>query len=158
MSYTNGTHVVEVEIDRETGAVRISRYVIVHDCGRVINPMMLDGQVHGGVIHGIGAALFEWMQFSADGQPLTMNYADYLLPTADGVPSMEIHHLETPSPLNPLGVKGAAESGTIGAPAAIVSAIENALAPLDVVIRDLPVTPSRLRALIAAAEAKMPGA
>ncbi len=154
MTYTNGTHVVEAEVDPATGAVRLNRYVVVHDCGRIINPMMLDGQVLGGVANGIGATLFEWMRYSDDGQPLTVNYADYLLPTADTVPPIEIHHMESPTPLNPLGVKGAAESGTIGAPAAIVSAIEDALKPLDIVIRDLPVTPARLRALIEAAEAK----
>jgi carbon-monoxide dehydrogenase large subunit len=154
MTYTNGTHVVEAEVDPVTGAVRLNRYVVVHDCGRIINPMMLDGQVLGGVVNGIGTTLFEWMRHAEDGQPLTVNYADYLLPTADAIPPIEIHHMESPTPTNPLGVKGAAESGTIGAPAAIVSAIEDALAPLDIVIRDLPVTPARLRALIAAAEAK----
>jgi aerobic carbon-monoxide dehydrogenase large subunit len=151
MTYTNGTHVVEAEVDPATGAVRLNRYVVVHDCGRIINPMMLDGQVMGGVVHGIGATLFEWMRYGDDGQPLTVNYADYLLPTADTVPAIEIHHMESPTPVNPLGVKGAAESGTIGAPAAIVSAIEDALAPFGIVIRDLPVTPARLRALIAEA-------
>jgi aerobic carbon-monoxide dehydrogenase large subunit len=154
MTYTNGCHVVEAEVDPATGAVRLVRYVVVHDCGRVINPMMLDGQVLGGVANGIGATLYEWMRYAEDGQPLTVNYADYLLPTADTVPPIEIHHMESPTPLNPLGVKGAAESGTIGAPAAIVAAIEDALSPLGVVIRDLPVTPARLRALIEAAEAK----
>ena len=119
----------------QTGAVRITRYVVVHDCGRVINPMMLDGQVMGGVVNGIGATLYEWMRYGDDGQPLTVTYADYLLPTADTVPPIEIHHMESPTPLNPLGVKGAAESGTIGAPAAIVSAIEDALAPLAIAIR-----------------------
>jgi aerobic carbon-monoxide dehydrogenase large subunit len=152
MTYTNGTHVVEAEVDPATGAVRLIRYVVVHDCGRVINPMMLDGQVLGGVVNGIGATLYEWMRYADDGQPLTVNYADYLLPTADTVPPIEIHHMESPTPLNPLGVKGAAESGTIGAPAAIVAAIEDALSPLGIVIRDLPVTPARLRALIEAAE------
>jgi carbon-monoxide dehydrogenase large subunit len=152
MTYTNGTHVVEAEVDRATGAVRLNRYVVVHDCGCVINPMMLDGQVLGGVVNGIGMTLLEWMRYDADGQPLTVNYADYLLPTADTVPAVEVHHMESPSPANPLGVKGAAESGTIGAPAAIVSAIEDALSPLGIVIRDLPVTPARLVALIAAAE------
>jgi aerobic carbon-monoxide dehydrogenase large subunit len=98
--------------------------------------------------------LFEWMRYSDDGQPLTVNYADYLLPTSDTVPPIEVHHMESPSPVNPLGVKGAAESGTIGAPAAIVSAIEDALEPLGIVIRDLPVTPARLRALIVAADQK----
>jgi carbon-monoxide dehydrogenase large subunit len=97
------------------------------------------------------------MRYTGDGQPLTVNYADYLLPTADAIPPIEIHHMESPTPVNPLGVKGAAESGTIGAPAAIVSAIEDALASLDLVIRDLPVTLARLRALIEAAQAKAHG-
>ncbi|MEA2945369.1 MAG: aerobic carbon-monoxide dehydrogenase large subunit, partial [Alphaproteobacteria bacterium] len=148
LTYTNGTHVVEAEVDAETGGVRLTRYVIVHDCGRMINPMMVEGQVHGAVVHGIGATLLEWMQYDAGGQPLTVTLADYLLPSVDVVPVIEIHHMESPSPLNPLGVKGAAESGTIGAPAAIVSAIEDALRPLNVRIRELPVTPARLRALI----------
>jgi carbon-monoxide dehydrogenase large subunit len=118
----------------------------------MINPMMVEGQVLGGVVHGIGATLYEWMQYDETGQPLTGTYADYLLPTADVVPRMEIHHMESPTPVNPLGVKGAAESGTIGAPSAIVSAIEDALRPLGVRITDLPVTPARLRALIRAAQ------
>jgi carbon-monoxide dehydrogenase large subunit len=152
MTYCNGTHVCEAEVDRETGAVRLLRYVVVHDCGRMINPMLVEGQVLGGVVHGIGATLFERMQFDAAGQPLTMTYADYLLPTGDVVPAIEIHHLQSPSPLNPLGVKGAAESGTVGACNAIVSAIEDALRPLDLRITDLPVTPPRLLALIRTAE------
>jgi carbon-monoxide dehydrogenase large subunit len=148
LCYTNGCHLAEVEVDAATGGVKILRYVVVHDCGRVINPMMLEGQILGGVVHGIGMALFEWMRYDEDGQPLSGTYADYLLPTSDVVPNIEIHHMESPSPLNPLGVKGAAESGTIGAPAAIVSAIEDALRPLDVRINELPVTPTRLRAAI----------
>lgn len=150
-TYTNGTHLAEVEVDPETGAVRILRYVVVHDCGCMINPMMVEGQVIGGVVHGIGATLFEWMRYDAEGQPLAATYADYLLPTADVVPRIEIHHMESPTPLNPLGVKGAAESGTIGAPAAIVSAIEDALRPFTIRITELPVTPPRLHALIRAA-------
>jgi len=151
MTYTNGTHVVEVEVDVETGQVRLLRYVVVHDCGRMINPMLVEGQVYGGVVHGIGATLTEWMRYDAVGQPLTTTFADYLLPTSELVPPIEIHHMESPTPLNPLGVKGAAESGTIGAPAAIVSAIEDALRPLGVRITDLPVTPERLLALTRAA-------
>src|ERR1019366_4846626 len=154
MTYCNGTHVVEAEVDRETGAVWLRRYVVVHDCGRMINPMMVEGQVHGGVVHGIGATLFERMLFDAAGQPLTANYGDYLLPTSAVVPPIEIHHMESPSPLNPLGVKGAAESGTVGACNAIVSAIEDALRPLQVRITDLPVTPARLLALICDAQAR----
>jgi aerobic carbon-monoxide dehydrogenase large subunit len=150
--YTNGTHVVEAEVDVATGRVTLLRYVVVHDCGRMINPMMVEGQIAGAVAHGIGATLYEWMRFDAQGQPQTVNYADYLLPTADVVPAIEIIHMESPTALNPLGIKGAAESGTIGAPAAIVAAIEDALRPMDIRIRDLPVTPARLRALIAAAK------
>ena len=117
----------EVEVDPETGHVRLTRYIVVHDCGRMINPMMVEGQVHGAVAHGIGATLYEWMRYDASGQPQTVTFADYMLPTSDTIPPIEIHHMESPTPLNPLGVKGAAESGTIGAPAAIVSAIEDAL-------------------------------
>lgn len=151
LTYTNGTHVVEAEVDIETGGVRLTRYIVVHDCGRMINPMMVEGQVLGGVVHGIGATLFEWMRYDEAGQPLTVTYADYLLPTADVVPRIEIHHMESPTPLNPLGVKGAAESGTIGAPSAIVAAVEDALRPLGVRISELPLTPARLTAMIRAA-------
>ena len=154
MTYTNGTHVCEVEVDIATGHVTLSRYVVVHDCGTMINPLMVEGQVLGAVAHGIGATLLEWLRYDEAGQPLTASFADYLLPTADIVPRIEIHHMESPSPFNPLGVKGAAESGTIGAPAAIVSAVEDALRPLGVTITDLPVTPARLLALIQAAEGK----
>ena len=152
ITYTNGTHLVEAEVDLGTGHVRLNRYVVVHDCGNMINPMLVEGQVLGGVVHGIGATLFEWMRYDAAGQPVTVTYADYLLPIADVVPRIEIHHMESPTPLNPLGVKGAAESGTIGAPAAIASAIEDALRPLNIHIDALPVTPARLHALIRAAQ------
>ena len=152
MTYTNGCHVAEVEVNPITGAARLTRYTVVHDCGRMINPMMVEGQVRGGVVHGIGATLFEWMRYDDTGQPLTGTFADYMLPTADVVPRIDIHHMESPSPLNPLGVKGAAESGTIGAPSVIVSAIEDALRPLDLRITELPMTPARLRAVIRAAQ------
>jgi carbon-monoxide dehydrogenase large subunit len=153
LSYTNGCHLAEVEVDPDTGGVKILRYVVVHDCGRMINPMMVEGQILGGVIHGIGMTLFEWMRYDREGQPLTVTLADYLLPTSDVVPRLEIHHLESPTPLNPLGVKGAAESGTIGAPATIISAIEDALRPLDIRVSQLPLTPPQLRRLIRAAQA-----
>ena len=152
MTYTNGAHIVEVEVDSETGHIQLLRYVVLHDCGRMINPMMVEGQVQGAIAHGIGATLYEWMHYDDAGQPLTVTFADYLLPTSDVIPPIEIHHMESPTPLNPLGVKGAAESGTIGAPAAIVSAIEDALRPLQIRITDLPVTPARLLALIEAAK------
>jgi carbon-monoxide dehydrogenase large subunit len=148
MTFTSGTHVCEVEVDIGTGHVAVTRYVVVHDCGNMINPLMVEGQVMGGVVHGIGAALYEWMKYDAHGQPLTGSYMDYLLPSVDTVPRIEIHHMISPSPFNPLGVKGAAESGTIGAPAAIVSGIEDALREFGVKVFDLPVTPARLHALI----------
>jgi carbon-monoxide dehydrogenase large subunit len=153
LTYCNGTHVAEAEVDPQTGVVRLTRYVVVHDCGRLINPMMVEGQIIGGVVHGIGSALYEWMIYDADGQPQTGTYADYLLCTADVVPRIDVHHMESPTPLNPLGIKGAGESGTIAAPAVVVSAIEDALRPLGVRINDLPVTPARLYALLRAAAA-----
>jgi carbon-monoxide dehydrogenase large subunit len=154
LCYTNGCHVAEVEVDPSTGGVKILRYVVVHDCGNIINPMMLEGQILGGIVHGIGMTLFEWMQYDVEGQPLSVTLADYLLPTADIVPPIEIHHMVSPTPLNPLGVKGAAESGTIGAPATIASAIVDALQPLNVEINELPITPPRLYAAICAAREK----
>ena len=148
LTYCNGTHVAEAEADPQTGVVRLTRYTVVHDCGRLINPMMVEGQIIGGVVHGIGSALYEWMIYDSDGQPQTGTYADYLLCTADVVPRIEVHHMESPTPLNPLGIKGAGESGTIAAPAAVVSAVEDALRPFGVRINDLPVTPARLYALL----------
>ncbi len=152
-TYANGAHVAEVEVDIETGRVSILRYVTAHDCGTIINPMMVEGQVAGGVVHGIGNALFEWMRYDEAAQPVTVNFGEYLLPLATETPSIEQTHMETPTPLNPLGVKGAGEGGTIPAAAAIVAAIENALAPLDVKITEVPVTPEYLLDLIAKAEA-----
>jgi carbon-monoxide dehydrogenase large subunit len=151
LTYCNGTHICEAEVDPETGQVRLIRYIVVHDSGRIINPMIVDGQVMGAVAHGIGATLYEWMRFDEQGQPLTVTYGDYLLPSTDTVPPIEVIHMESPTPLNPLGVKGAAESGTIAAPAAIISAIEDALRPFGVRIRDLPLTPERLLTLIRSA-------
>ncbi len=143
-TFASGTHVAEVEVDPGTGAIDIRRYVVAHDCGRLINPMLVDGQVRGGVVHGIGNALFERMVYDDQGQPLTTNYADYLLPTATELPEIEIIHLETPSPLNPLGVKGAGEGGTIPAAACIISAVEDALAPFGVRVTEHPITPDRV--------------
>jgi carbon-monoxide dehydrogenase large subunit len=125
-SHCNGTHVAEVEVDPFTGGVKLLAYTVAHDSGNIINPLIVDGQVQGGVAHGIGNALFEWMKYDADAQPLTTSFQDYLLPAAPDVPGCKIEHVETPNPLNPLGVKGAGEGGTIPAPAAIISAIEDA--------------------------------
>jgi aerobic carbon-monoxide dehydrogenase large subunit len=147
-AYSNGTHVAEVEVDIETGAVRILRYTVAHDCGRVINPMVVDGQVIGGVAHGIGNALFERLMYDDQAQLLSGTFADYLLPLATDVPRVDLVHLETPSPLNPLGIKGAGEGGTIPAIAAILSAVENALAPFGVRIAEAPITPQRIVELL----------
>ena len=132
--------------------MRILRYVALQDSGVLINPMMVDGQIHGGVTHGIGNALLEWMGYDDAGQPVTTTLADYLLPTATDVPMVQTLNKETPSPLNPLGVKGVGESGTIPAAAAIISAIENALAPFGVQIAQVPVRPEKLLALIRAGQ------
>jgi len=150
-AYCNGTHVAEVEVDIETGQVTILRYVIAHDSGTLINPMIVDGQVQGGLAHGIGNALFEEQHYDEHANPLTTTFAEYLLPAACDVPDAETIHIESPSPLNPLGVKGAGEGGTIPAAAAIIAAVENALGPFGVHLTDVPVTPGRLVALIAAA-------
>ena len=148
LTYSNGTHIAEVEVDPHSGFVSIKRYLVHHDCGNIINQMMVEGQVIGGVVHGIGATLYERMRYDENGQPLTITYGDYLLPTSDVVPPIEVHHMESPTYLNPMGVKGAAESGTIGAPAAIVSAIEDALKEFNVSINELPIFPDRILELI----------
>jgi carbon-monoxide dehydrogenase large subunit len=152
-SYCNGTHVVEVEVDPMTGGVALGSYTIAHDSGIIINPLIVDGQVQGGTAHGIGNALFERMQYDADANPLTTTFQDYLIPTAPEVPGCKIIHVETPNPLNPLGVKGAGEGGTIPAPAAIVAAVEDALSPFGVHFTDMPLTPERIVSALRAAGA-----
>jgi carbon-monoxide dehydrogenase large subunit len=147
-SYCNGTHVVEAEVDPMTGGVTLLRYTIVHDCGTIINPMVVEGQVHGGTAHGIGNALLEHMRYDADGNPLSTTLQDYLLPGSTDVPMFQVLHVETPNPLNPIGVKGAGEGGAIPAPAAIVSAIEDALSPFGVRFNEMPLTPERIVAAL----------
>jgi aerobic carbon-monoxide dehydrogenase large subunit len=121
---------------------------MVNDSGRIINPMIVEGQLVGGAAHAIGNALYEWMGYDDAAQPLTTTFADYLLPSSTEVPKIEVMFAEHPSPLNPLGVKGVGESGCVPAAGAIVSAIENALAPFGVRITEYPVTPARLFALL----------
>ncbi|MCW2636626.1 MAG: hypothetical protein JWQ99_2993 [Blastococcus sp.] len=126
-TFANGVHAVVVETDRATAEIRILRYCVVHDCGRVINPLIVEGQIHGGVAQGVGGALYERMVYDRDGQLLNASFMDFLMPFATEVPqNIEIDHLETPSPLNPLGLKGAGEAGVIPAVAAIASAVEDA--------------------------------
>ena len=148
LTYGGGCHAVEVEVDIETCGVRILRYVVVNDSGRIINPMIVEGQITGGAAHGIGNALFEWMGYDDQAQPITTTFADYVMPGATEVPRIEVELVEFPSPLNPLGVKGVGESGCVPAAGAIISAVENALAPFGVRIEEYPMTPARLFALL----------
>jgi carbon-monoxide dehydrogenase large subunit len=147
-TYSNGTHIAEVEVDIETGQVKILRYVVMHDCGTVINPMVVEGQVVGGVIHGIGNAFFERMMYDDQANPISTHFGDYLLPLATDSPNVEILHMETPSPLNPLGIKGAGEGGTIPAIATLISAVENALEPFGVKIAEAPISAPRIVELL----------
>jgi carbon-monoxide dehydrogenase large subunit len=153
-AYSNAFHVCEVEVDAGTGGFRITRYVAVQDSGRLINPMIAEGQVHGGIVHGIGNAMFEWMRYDDEAQPLTTTFADYLLPTSTEVPHLEVLFHETPSPMNPLGVKGIGESATIPVAAAVVAAVEDALAHLGVRFAEAPLTPARVAELLDAAAAR----
>lgn len=148
MTYANGTAVAEVEVDIGTGAVTVTRIVFVHDAGRLINPVIADGQVVGAIAHGIGNALYEWMAYDDDAQPLTTTLADYLLVTAAEMPALEIGHRCSPTGLNPLGIKGIGESGVLPVPAAIASAVEDALQPFGVRIRQFPIRPRDLSAML----------
>jgi carbon-monoxide dehydrogenase large subunit len=149
IAFANATHVATVEVDPGTGQVTFLRYGVVHDCGTVINPMIVDGQVHGGVVQGIGGTMLEELVYNDDGQPLSTTFLDYLLPTASDAPHMVTDHFESPTPLNPYGMKGAGEGGATGAPGAVANAIADALSPLGVhLTTDGPFSPSRLLTLI----------
>ena len=143
-----GTHIAVVEVDRETGDIKFLRYVAVDDCGKVINPMLVNGQIHGGIVQSIGQAMFEEVVYDEQGQLITGTLMDYALPRAGHVPPFELDRTETPSPVNPLGVKGVGEAGTIGATPAIVGAIVDALAPFGVKHLDMPVKPEALWRII----------
>jgi aerobic carbon-monoxide dehydrogenase large subunit len=151
---SSATHAAVVEIDPETFDVRVLRYVVAEDCGRVINPMIVDGQVHGGVAQGIGAALLEELVYDGEGQLLSGSLMDYLVPSAAEIPPMEVIHIEAESPTTLGGFRGMGEGGTIGAPAAIANAVTDALAPLGIEVTELPVTPERLYRLVEAARRK----
>jgi len=145
-----GAHVALVEVDPETGQVRLLRYVAVDDVGRVINPMIVDGMVHGGIAQGVGQALWEHGVYGDDGQLLTGTLMDYALPKADQLPSYETDRTVTPSPVNPLGIKGAGETGTIAATPTVANAVLDALAPFGVTHIDLPLTPEKIWRAVAA--------
>ena len=146
--HTGSAHAAVVAVDPETGGVEILDYVVVEDAGVLINPMVVDGQVHGGTAQGIGAALFEEMPFDAQGQPLASTLADYLLPGCPEVPNIRIFHMETPSPYTEFGQKGVGEGGAIGPGAAIANAVNDALQPLGVELCEIPITPRRILAAL----------
>lgn len=148
MAYSNGCCVAQVEVDPETGHVRVARLSLAHDCGRMVNPAMVDGQILGGLAHGLGNALYEKMAFDSAGQPLSTTLADYLLVSASEMAPVDILHSETPTPLNALGVKGVGESGVIPVAAAIASAVEDALSDLGVEVNQAPILPQALHAAI----------
>jgi carbon-monoxide dehydrogenase large subunit len=151
--YASGSAAAVVEVDIETGAVKIIDYAVGHDSGRIINPLLVDGQIMGGTAHGIGNALFEWMGYDTDGNPVTTNLAEYLMVSAPEMPpEVKMVHHESPSPLNPIGVKGVGECGVVPAPPAIVSAIEDALSPFNVHITNIPVSPAQIVAAIQAGQ------
>jgi carbon-monoxide dehydrogenase large subunit len=150
-TYASGAHAAVVEVDPETGETRIVRYLVVHDCGRVLSPASVDGQIAGGTVQGLGGALREALRYDDAGQLLTASLMEYALPRAVDAPRIEIEHLETPSTLNPLGARGAGEGGTIPAYAAVAAAIEDALRPFGVTVGAVPATPPAVRRLLAAA-------
>jgi carbon-monoxide dehydrogenase large subunit len=152
MAFANGCGAAIVAVDAETGHVGVEQFVIAHDCGRVINPMIVDGQIVGAVAHGIGNALYEWMGFDESCQPLTATFADYLLIGATETPNIQTLHMESPSPLNPIGVKGVGECGVLPAAPAIASAIEDALSPFAVRIARAPIAPGEIVAMIRAGQ------
>jgi carbon-monoxide dehydrogenase large subunit len=143
-TYPFGTHIVAVEIDRDTGEVKILRYVGVDDCGPQINPLLVEGQVQGGIAHSLGQALFERAVYDENGQLLTGEFMDYPLPRARDIPAYILGSTVTPSPSNPMGIKGVGEAGTIGATPAIANAVLDALAPLGIRHLDLPLTPEKV--------------
>jgi aerobic carbon-monoxide dehydrogenase large subunit len=150
-TFASGCHAAVVEVDVETGVVRFLEYVVQHDCGRIVNPIIVNGQIHGGVAQGIGGALYEKLFYDAAGQPLTRTFMEFHIPTAMEVPSIEVVHLETLSPLNPLGVKGVGEAGAIPVPALVAEAIEDALTSFGVRVSEMPLSPERIRELISGA-------
>jgi len=148
MNYPYGVHIAVAKVDRETGGVTIERYLLAYDVGRAVNPMLIEGQLAGGFAQGIGGALLEEFLYDERGEPLSVNFADYLMPTAREVPALDVLITEdAPSPLNPLGLKGAGEGGVNAVGAAVAAAIDDAVGIPGAITR-LPVTPQRLRAIL----------
>jgi aerobic carbon-monoxide dehydrogenase large subunit len=153
-TFSNACHIAIVEVDVETGRVKVETYLVAEDAGRLINPMIVDGQIHGGVAQGLGNALLEEIVYDETGNILTATLADYIMPTAREMPPIDIHHRETLTPASVTKAKGLGEGGTIGAPAAIVNAVNDALSPFGVEIDEFPATPQRIRAALRAAAAR----
>jgi carbon-monoxide dehydrogenase large subunit len=151
-TFSNACHVAIVDVDVETGQVKVEKFLVAEDAGRIINPLIADGQVHGGIAQGIGNALLEEIIYDENGGILTATLADYLPPTAREIPEIELHHIETPSVNSITKAKGLGEGGTIGAPAAVINAINDALSPFRVEINEMPATPQRIRAALRKAE------
>jgi carbon-monoxide dehydrogenase large subunit len=149
-TFSNACHIAMVEVDVATGAVRIDRFLVAEDAGRLINPMIADGQIHGGIAQGIGNALFEEIVYDESGNIVTATLADYLPPTAREIPPIEIRHFETMAD-SVTKAKGLGEGGAIGAPAAILNAVNDALSPFGVALDEIPATPQRIRAALRAA-------
>jgi carbon-monoxide dehydrogenase large subunit len=150
MIWANATHVCTCEVDVVTGEVTLLRYIVSEDCGPMINPDVVEGQIAGGTVQGIGGALYEHFSYDDDGNPLTTTFMDYLLPTTTEVPTIEYGHIETPGP-GQGGYKGVGEGGAIGAPPAVVNAVADALAPLGVKITRLPLSPASIADLVSEA-------
>jgi carbon-monoxide dehydrogenase large subunit len=153
VTWTYAVHVALVEVDIEVGRVSVDKYVVAHDCGVVVNPMLVEGQIVGGAAQGIGGGLLEEFSYDADGQLLAGSLADYIMPTACEIPSMVLIHRHSPSPLNPLGVKGVGEGGAIAPPVAIANALADALAPFKAEFNRLPLKPERISEAIRKASA-----
>jgi aerobic carbon-monoxide dehydrogenase large subunit len=153
-STASGVHAMVVEVDPETAMVKIHRYIVVHDCGKLINPVIVAGQVQGGVAQGIGNAFYEQLHYDEGGQLQNASFMDYLIPTALDVPRVEMAHRETEAPLNPLGIKGVGEAGCIPTGAAFAQALEDALPHLGLEIREIPLSPNRLFELMREAEGR----
>jgi carbon-monoxide dehydrogenase large subunit len=145
LTFSSGTHLCLIEIDRETGQLRVDRYVVVEDCGTLVNPRIVEGQLHGATAQGLGGAIYEQIVYDPDGQNLSATFMDYTLPTAHEIPVFEVHHLSEPDPNTPLGVKGMAEGGIMGATGAISNAVADALSPLGIVVDRQPFGPDQLR-------------
>jgi carbon-monoxide dehydrogenase large subunit len=152
-TWSNASHICVVEVDRTTWTPRILRYIVSEDCGRMINPQIVEGQIFGGVVQGIGGVLYENFVYDTDGNPLTTSFMDYLLPTTTEVPTIEIGHIETVSSTNPGGYKGLGEGGAIGSHACVANAVSDALAPLGVIVTRTPLGPNDIYELVKAAGA-----